>query len=342
MSSRADCGVDTGTTTGVKEPGGAALTPLTVPMSPDDEVEAMTLGHRVCVLRDGRLQQADTPQALFETPVNLFVAGFMGSPAMNFVMAGLARDDGPVVSFAGYRLPVPASVFAARPGLDGYFGRKIILGIRPSDFEDASLADSSWPRLPVTAGRSMPRRSSTPASARQWPRPRATPRASPRWPTASRCGPRGCPHVRRSGRASPPSSPSTASTCSSSTPAAACPSATLRRPPLRPSPCMADVGAHLPGVPVTMGPVSTAMVSSFLNCPGCAVARGGHQRGRNGLSVWPGRWSISPRWYRSACQASQARSSCGAEEARSRRRVQKARNSITRPSCHPRSGNWTL
>jgi multiple sugar transport system ATP-binding protein len=117
-----------------------------------DQVEAMTLGHRVCVLRDGRLQELDTPQALFETPVNLFVAGFIGSPAMNFVMAGLSRDDGPVVSFAGYRLPVPASVFAARPGLDGYFGRKIILGIRPSDFEDASLADGSWPRLPVTAG----------------------------------------------------------------------------------------------------------------------------------------------------------------------------------------------
>jgi multiple sugar transport system ATP-binding protein len=116
-----------------------------------DQVEAMTLGHRVCVLRGGRLQQADTPQALFETPVNLFVAGFIDSPAMNFVMAGLSRDDGPVVSFARYRLPVPASVFAARPGLDSYFGRKIILGIRPSDFEDARLADNSWPRMLVTA-----------------------------------------------------------------------------------------------------------------------------------------------------------------------------------------------
>src|SRR5260370_16032282 len=81
MSSRADCGVDTGTTTGVKEPGGAALTPLTVPMSPDDEVEAMTLGRPVCVLRDGRLQQADTPQAPFETPLNLFVGGGMADAA---------------------------------------------------------------------------------------------------------------------------------------------------------------------------------------------------------------------------------------------------------------------
>jgi multiple sugar transport system ATP-binding protein len=104
-----------------------------------DQVEAMTLGHRVCVLRDGRLQQVDTPQTLFESPVNLFVAGFIGSPAMNFVTAELVRDDGPAVTFAGYRLDVPASVIDAKSGLSDYFGRKVILGIRPSDFEDASL-----------------------------------------------------------------------------------------------------------------------------------------------------------------------------------------------------------
>jgi len=117
-----------------------------------DQVEAMTLGDRVCVLRDGRLQQVDVPQKLFESPVNLFVAGFIGSPAMNFVLADLVRDGGPAVSFAGYRLPVPASVIDGKPGLSGYFGRKIILGIRPSDFEDASLGDASWARLPVTVG----------------------------------------------------------------------------------------------------------------------------------------------------------------------------------------------
>ena len=117
-----------------------------------DQVEAMTLGDRVCVLRDGRLQQVDTPQKLFESPVNLFVAGFIGSPAMNFVLADLVRDDGPAATFAGYRLPVPATVFDAKPGLDGYLGRKVIMGIRPSDFEDASLGDASWARLPVTVG----------------------------------------------------------------------------------------------------------------------------------------------------------------------------------------------
>ena len=117
-----------------------------------DQVEAMTLGNRVCVLRDGQLQQVDTPQKLYELPVNLFVAGFMGSPAMNFVLASLERDSGPCATFAGYRLPVPAAVIDARPGLDGHFGRKVILGIRPSDFEDAAYGDASWARMSVTSG----------------------------------------------------------------------------------------------------------------------------------------------------------------------------------------------
>jgi multiple sugar transport system ATP-binding protein len=116
-----------------------------------DQVEAMTLGHRVCVLRDGQLQQVDTPQTLFDSPVNLFVAGFIGSPAMNFVDAELSRDDGPAVTFAGHRLPLPDSLIDGKPGLDRYFGRKVILGVRPSDFEDALLADSSWARMSVRA-----------------------------------------------------------------------------------------------------------------------------------------------------------------------------------------------
>ena len=117
-----------------------------------DQVEAMTLGNRVAVLRDGMLQQVDTPQRLFESPVNLFVAGFIGSPAMNFVEADLARDDGVTVAFAGYRLKVPPQVVEAKPGLDGYIGKKVILGIRPSDFEDASLASHDWGNMAITAG----------------------------------------------------------------------------------------------------------------------------------------------------------------------------------------------
>jgi multiple sugar transport system ATP-binding protein len=116
-----------------------------------DQVEAMTLGHRVCVMREGQLQQVDTPQTLFDSPVNLFVAGFIGSPAMNMITANLVRDDGPAVTFAGHRLPLPASLIDAKPGLDSYFGREVILGVRPSDFEDAQLADSSWARMTVKA-----------------------------------------------------------------------------------------------------------------------------------------------------------------------------------------------
>ncbi|GGK67578.1 ABC transporter ATP-binding protein [Sphaerisporangium melleum] len=120
-----------------------------------DQVEAMTLGDRVCVLRDGILQQVDTPQNLFESPVNLFVAGFMGSPSMNFVNAELVRDDaGAAVAFAGYKLPVPDSTFAEKPGLDAYLGKKLILGIRPSDFEDAASASGhsgGWAHIPTRA-----------------------------------------------------------------------------------------------------------------------------------------------------------------------------------------------
>ena len=115
-----------------------------------DQVEAMTLGHRVCVLRDGMLQQVDTPQNLFDHPVNLFVGGFIGSPSMNIVKAGvISGDDGMAVTFAGHRLPVPSEVVRATSGIEAYVGRDVILGIRPSDFEDARLTDESWPRMPV-------------------------------------------------------------------------------------------------------------------------------------------------------------------------------------------------
>ena len=105
-----------------------------------DQVEAMTMGDRVAVIRKGQLQQVDTPQTLYEHPVNLFVAGFIGSPAMNLLEAKLVRNDGAFqVELGGYRLPVPDEVLDARPALRGYEGRSVILGIRPEDMEDASL-----------------------------------------------------------------------------------------------------------------------------------------------------------------------------------------------------------
>ncbi|HKE97392.1 MAG TPA: sn-glycerol-3-phosphate ABC transporter ATP-binding protein UgpC [Actinomycetes bacterium] len=104
-----------------------------------DQIEAMTLGSRVAVLKDGQLQQVDTPQNLFDRPSNLFVAGFIGSPAMNLVEARLVRDGEPAVVFGDYRLGVPAEVISQFDGLDGYFDRQMIVGIRPSNFEDASF-----------------------------------------------------------------------------------------------------------------------------------------------------------------------------------------------------------
>jgi multiple sugar transport system ATP-binding protein len=109
-----------------------------------DQTEAMTMGDRVAVIRKGVLQQVDDPQALYEHPINLFVAGFIGSPAMNLLEARLesttSRQDGPfVVTFAEWRLPVPDEVLRARPALAGYAGRPIVIGIRPEDMEDASL-----------------------------------------------------------------------------------------------------------------------------------------------------------------------------------------------------------
>jgi multiple sugar transport system ATP-binding protein len=117
-----------------------------------DQVEAMTLGDRVCVLRDGVLQQVDRPKNLYNHPVNLFVGGFIGSPSMNLATARLVSEDGgAAVTFARYRLPVPESVVHDNPGIAAYFGRDVILGIRPDDFEDASLTEGSRPTMAVEA-----------------------------------------------------------------------------------------------------------------------------------------------------------------------------------------------
>ncbi len=106
-----------------------------------DQVEAMTMGDRVAVMRGGHLQQVASPQELYDRPANLFVAEFIGSPAMNLIRSNLVRSDGVVqVRFAGGSLTVPAPVSAARPSLASFEGREVIVGIRPEDLEDASLA----------------------------------------------------------------------------------------------------------------------------------------------------------------------------------------------------------
>jgi len=99
-----------------------------------DQTEAMTMGDRVAVLRAGRLQQYGTPRELYGTPANLFVASFIGSPAMNLYEAALeGSGEGTAVVLGSQRLTLPAAVLAGRPGLAGYRDRKVIAGIRPED-----------------------------------------------------------------------------------------------------------------------------------------------------------------------------------------------------------------
>jgi multiple sugar transport system ATP-binding protein len=109
-----------------------------------DQTEAMTLGDLVAVMKKGVLQQVAAPQELYADPANLFVGGFIGSPAMNLVEAMVARSgDEIALEFGRHRLVVPAEVLAARPALRGSEGRKVILGIRPEHMEDAALAPRS-------------------------------------------------------------------------------------------------------------------------------------------------------------------------------------------------------
>jgi multiple sugar transport system ATP-binding protein len=102
-----------------------------------DQIEAMTLGQRVAVMRDGRVQQVDVPQVLYTAPQNLFVAAFIGSPSMNLVHATL---EGDTVEFAGHRLPLARRSPARGP---------VILGIRPEAFEDAAFADAALPAIEI-------------------------------------------------------------------------------------------------------------------------------------------------------------------------------------------------
>jgi multiple sugar transport system ATP-binding protein len=106
-----------------------------------DQTEAMTLGQRVAVVRDGRILQVDTPQRLYREPVDLFVAAFIGTPAMNLVEA---RIDGDGVAFGQYRVALDPARRPDRPA------GKVVLGIRPESFEDAAFAPSSASRLDVS------------------------------------------------------------------------------------------------------------------------------------------------------------------------------------------------
>ena len=105
-----------------------------------DQVEAMTMGDRVAVMRKGELQQVAPPQELYERPVNIFVGGFIGSPAMNLVEATIDRHNGSfVVKLGSQELTLDEQTVKARPKLSEFAGRQVVLGIRPESLEDARL-----------------------------------------------------------------------------------------------------------------------------------------------------------------------------------------------------------
>jgi multiple sugar transport system ATP-binding protein len=113
-----------------------------------DQIEAMTMGDRVAVMRKGELQQLGAPQALYDNPENLFVASFIGSPAMNLVEGEVVRSNGDLgVKLGDQELPIPSEVASKRPGLGDYQGRTVAVGIRPEHMEDASLEADGNPRL---------------------------------------------------------------------------------------------------------------------------------------------------------------------------------------------------
>jgi multiple sugar transport system ATP-binding protein len=119
-----------------------------------DQTEAMTMGDRVAVIKKGVLQQVEAPEVLYDQPANVFVGGFIGSPAMNMVDAELAREDGSLfVTFGSTRLRLGDAVVSQRPGLRTFEGRRVIAGIRPEDIEDATIVSDppSDRRLTATA-----------------------------------------------------------------------------------------------------------------------------------------------------------------------------------------------
>jgi multiple sugar transport system ATP-binding protein len=111
-----------------------------------DQVEAMTMGDRVAVMRKGRLQQVAAPQEVYDRPVNLFVGGFIGSPSMNVLEARLERDgDGLAFVLGDARLAIGPGLLEDRPAISEYAGRTVIVGIRPETLEDAALAPDAPP-----------------------------------------------------------------------------------------------------------------------------------------------------------------------------------------------------
>ena len=152
-----------------------------------DQTEAMTMGDRVAILRDGVLEQLGTPAELYERPVNMFVASFIGSPAMNLIEGTCEADAGaPFVRFGNSRLSVPDAVAARCAELRDFVGREICVGIRPEDFVAATGARGRATRSRSTSpAPSRSARSCSSTSRRSAPR-RARGSSALSWATRSR------------------------------------------------------------------------------------------------------------------------------------------------------------
>ena len=116
-----------------------------------DQIEAMTMGDRVAVMRKGELQQVDEPQELYDRPVNLFVGGFIGSPAMNMLNAQIEGANGGMIAKIGsQQIALGDETLSVRPGLRAYEGKEVVIGIRPEDLEDAALERDVSPDDTIT------------------------------------------------------------------------------------------------------------------------------------------------------------------------------------------------
>ena len=112
-----------------------------------DQVEALTMGDRVAVLKDGVLQQVDTPKVLYASPTNAFVAGFIGSPSMNLFEGLLSEDK---IHFGDAAISISKAVYCRLPGLRAYKGRNVIFGVRPEDLYDGTLeSGAKFPTIPA-------------------------------------------------------------------------------------------------------------------------------------------------------------------------------------------------
>jgi multiple sugar transport system ATP-binding protein len=150
-----------------------------------DQTEAMTLGDRVAVMKRGELQQVAPPQELYDHPANLFVAGFIGSPAMNLLHGDLIEGSdgagGLRLEIGGQTLALPDEVLETRPGLRGYVGRQVIVGVRPEDMEDALWCGPRARRSLSPPPTSSRRWAPTCSSISRWTPRRSSPRTPRSW-----------------------------------------------------------------------------------------------------------------------------------------------------------------